>query len=59
MVLTHELVSASRLHEDLAVVTDQYIDGAMWVIADFDQPSGDLQTLITTFEDHLAVAEGL
>lgn len=74
MVLTHDLVSASRLRENVEnvdydgdgeveayvpTVTDQYIDGALWVLTDFDQPDGDLETLIQAFEEHRDVAEEL
>ena len=35
-VLTHELYSAARLYRGSEVVNDQLIDGALWVVSDYD-----------------------
>lgn len=49
MVMTHPLYSAARLYDDgltvYEVPTDQYTDGAMWVLSDFDEPSDELVQL--------------
>jgi phosphatidylserine/phosphatidylglycerophosphate/cardiolipin synthase-like enzyme len=45
MVLTHPLYSAARLFENASVSTDQYTDGSMWVLSDFDAASDELLVL--------------
>lgn len=53
MVMTHPLYSAGRLFENQTVSTDQYTDGAMWVLDDYDEASDELLTLRTLVADLL------
>lgn len=51
-VLSHSLVSASRLYEQTAVENDQLIDGNLLVLEDWKrQPHEDLQTVRALFDD--------
>lgn len=59
-VLTHDLYSASRLFRGQEVVSDQYIDGTLWVINDYDEdPSPELLVLEELYNNHLDLAEAL
>jgi hypothetical protein len=57
MVLSHSLVSASRLYQDQEVTTDQLIDGTLWVVRELDQPSAELESLVALMNQHLDEAE--
>ena len=57
MVATHEILSAARLFNDTEVVTDQLVDGALYMIAVPDAPSPWLQQLASVYLD--AVAAGV
>ncbi len=59
MVLTHDLLSASRLYRGEPVPTDQMIDGAMWVLSTAAEPSAEMETLRAVFQDHLDRSEDL
>ena len=53
-VLSHDLLSASRLYYSTTIPTDQLIDGTLLVLEDPGQPSGpmlDLLELIQTYRD--------
>lgn len=53
-VLTHDLLSASRLYYSTTIPTDQLIDGTLVVFEDPGQPSGpmlDLLELVQTYRD--------
>lgn len=57
-VLSHDLYSAARLFRNAEVVTDQLIDGNLFVITDVDyrvddDPGSVLQPLVDTWFDHL------
>jgi len=57
-VLTHSLYAAARLFRGNEVITDQLIDGSLWVFDDYDAPSGAMQTLLGTWQDHLDQSTG-
>ncbi len=57
MVLSHDLYSAARLHRNQEVVSDQLIDGNLWVFNDYDEPSPELTSLFDLWEDTRADAE--
>lgn len=59
MVLTHDMISASRIIRGEAVVNDQLVDGAMWQLVDWNEPSDELLALEDVYEDILATAEAL
>jgi phosphatidylserine/phosphatidylglycerophosphate/cardiolipin synthase-like enzyme len=59
MVLTHDLFSASRLYRGDPVLTDQLIDGTMYVLTDIDEPSPELLELEALFRDHYDRSEAL
>jgi hypothetical protein len=53
-VLTHDLYSATRTDRGQPVVTDQLVDGSLWALDDYDDPSGpmlDLKDLYTSLRD--------
>jgi hypothetical protein len=57
-LLSHDLYSAARLYRNTEVVTDQLIDGNLYVITDDsysvgDKPDSPLQTLVDLYDDHL------
>lgn len=52
MVLSHDLYSASRLYGTSEVRTDQLIDGNLFVLDDYDEPSEDLVALRELWQDH-------
>lgn len=51
MVLTHELVSSSRLYDDQEVPTDQFIDGALWVVDDRTDDRASLAAMSVLYQD--------
>ncbi len=72
-VLSHDLVSARRL-EDCAepfvapkcgsddsrpVLTDQLIDGTLWVVDDWGESSAEMQTLQALFDSHWEEGDSL
>jgi hypothetical protein len=62
-VLTHDLVSATRLAAAEPVATDQLIDGHMWVIEETrsvgEDPAPELEVLLETMNRHYDRAEAL
>jgi hypothetical protein len=50
MMLSHPVWSANRLFAGAEVVTDQLVDGNLWVLDDFGAPSEELQALEAAFE---------
>ena len=58
-VLSHDLVSASRLYYSTTIPTDQLIDGTLVVLQDYDEPSEALLTLLEVVQDHRDRAEAL
>lgn len=58
-LLSHDLVSASRLYYSTTIPTDQLIDGTLVVLEDYDQPSDDLLRLLEVVQDHRDRAEAL
>jgi len=60
MVLSHDLYSAARLHNERGlsteVVNDQLIDGNLWVFNDHNEPSAELKALFAVWEDARADA---
>lgn len=58
-ILTHEVVSAARLYDDLPVMTDQLIDGTLWVLNDTGAPGDQLQLIESLYTDLLARSEAL
>ncbi|MBN2800056.1 MAG: hypothetical protein JXX28_13005 [Deltaproteobacteria bacterium] len=59
LVITHDLYSSSRLYRSQEVVNDQLIDGAMWELRVYGEPSGDLLDLEQLWKDARADAEVL
>ena len=59
MTVSHPIWSANRLFAGSEVLTDQLVDGALWVLDDYGEPSGDILTLKAVFEDAWARAEEL
>ncbi len=59
MVLTHDLLSSARLYDERVVVTDQLIDGAMWVLVDRTETRDDLTRLRDLFDDTFATGAPL
>ena len=51
MMLSHPVWSANRLFAGTEVITDQLVDGNLWVLDDFGAPSAELLTLEAVFED--------
>lgn len=51
MVLTHDLVSSARLYRQRPVVTDQLIDGALFVVSDRTDDRAALAELTNLFQD--------
>ena len=51
MILTHDLVSSARLYRGDTVITDQLIDGAMWVLTDHTKERTELLDLDALFHD--------
>ncbi|MED5374215.1 MAG: hypothetical protein VX899_24570 [Myxococcota bacterium] len=41
MCLSHDVVSAARLNRGATVLTDQLLDGSLWVLDDYDAPGSD------------------
>lgn len=70
-VLTHDIYTTSRIEgasppvsQDpdepfLGPVTDQLIDGTLWVLVDYDEPSGSTQAMYDLFQRHLEAAGAL
>ena len=50
MMLSHPLWSANRLFAGAEVLTDQLVDGNLWVLDDFGAPSTELTDLEAVFE---------
>lgn len=44
-VLSHDLYSAARLYKDQEVISDQLLDGNLWVLNDFNSDSPELAAL--------------
>ena len=59
MVLTHSLVNSARYYRNQPVVTDQFIDGALWVISDYSADRAELQPLTTLFLDQFDGGQAL
>jgi hypothetical protein len=57
MVLTHDLFSAARLYRGDIVLTDQLIDGTLWVLSDTNTPDAPIQALEELFRAHRDRAE--
>ncbi|TNE84649.1 MAG: hypothetical protein EP330_28665 [Deltaproteobacteria bacterium] len=54
MILTHDLYSATRTYSGVEITSDQYIDGALWVLTDYNEREGLLDELAPLFEDYFA-----
>jgi hypothetical protein len=53
-VLSHDLYSAARLYKDQEVISDQLLDGNLWVLNDFNSDSPEvaaLRELWNTYRD--------
>ena len=50
MMLSHPVWSANRLFAGAEVLTDQLVDGNLWVLADYGEPSAELLDLEAVFE---------
>ena len=59
MVITHSLVSSSRLYGGETVITDQLIDGALWVLTDTSNARTELLPLDALFRDYFDAGEPL
>ncbi len=63
MCLSHEIVSASRLYRTEPVLSDQLMDGSMWVLNDYDapgsEPTAQMGALIDLWEEAKSSAGGL
>ena len=63
MCLSHDIVSASRLYRAAPVLSDQLMDGSMWVLNDYDSPDSEetaqMGALIALWEDALSRSGGL
>lgn len=59
MTASHPIWSASRLFAGSEVLTDQLVDGSLWILDDYGEPSGDILTLKALFEDAWNRAEAL
>ncbi len=63
MCLSHDIVSASRLYRAEPVLSDQLMDGSMWVLDDYDEPNSvdtaQMGALIAMWEDALSRSGGL
>lgn len=58
-VLTHDLMSASRLFRGQEVVTDQYYDGTLFVLGDsVDEPDPQLRQVEAVYDAHRALSGG-
>ncbi len=51
-LLSHDLVSSSRLYYSTTIPTDQLIDGALFVLEDADLPSDAMLQLLEVVQDH-------
>lgn len=56
MTVSHPLWSANRLFAGSEVLTDQLVDGSMWVLDDYGEPSEPLQQMQQVFDDAWARA---
>ena len=52
MVVSHDLYSAARLYGSSEIRTDQLIDGNLFVLDDYDEPSDDMIALRTLWQEH-------
>ncbi|MEZ4318186.1 MAG: hypothetical protein R3F61_11805 [Myxococcota bacterium] len=57
-VLSHDLYSAARIYRNAEVITDQLIDGNLFVLSDDryeegGEPGSPLQPIVDLFQDHL------
>ncbi len=60
MVMTHDLYSAGRLLSgQIPIVNDQLMDGTMWTLVDYDEPSPEIQALKDLWDLHAESAEVL
>ena len=59
MVITHDLLSASRFYRGVPVPSDQLVDGSLWELTRVGEPSPALTDLESLFADQLALAEPL
>ena len=57
MVISHDLFSASRLVGGQPITNDQLIDGTMWTLVDYDDPSAEINTLFDLWTSHADSAE--
>jgi hypothetical protein len=51
-VLSHDLYSAARLYKDQEVISDQLLDGNLWVLNDFNSDSPELAALRELWETY-------
>ncbi len=59
MIMTHDLVSSARLYRGQTVITDQLIDGSMWVMSNYTAERTDLLELDALFQDQFDRGEAL
>ena len=45
-MISHDLYSAARLYNDQPLTNDQLLDGAEFILVDYDEPSPEIQTLV-------------
>lgn len=57
-MLSHDMYAAARLYRGSEVVNDQLIDGNLFVLNDYDQPTGAMETLLETWDALYAQSEG-
>ncbi|MBW1877983.1 MAG: hypothetical protein JRJ84_06455 [Deltaproteobacteria bacterium] len=57
-LLSHDLYAAARLYRSSEVINDQLIDGNLFVLNDYDAPSGAMEDLQQVWEDHLGLSTG-
>jgi hypothetical protein len=59
MVASHAIYPSTKLYRGSALINDQYVDGNLWVINDWDERSELLETLVEAYQYHLDNAEAL
>lgn len=59
MIVSHDLVSSARLYRGQTVVTDQLIDGSMWVLSNRTPERTDLLDLSNLFQEQFDRGEAL
>ena len=58
-ILSHDLYSAARLYKDQEVISDQLLDGNLWVLNDFTSDSPEIATLRALWDTYYSVGGAL